>query len=174
MPADNPNIVPHLDDSRAYIYCPRCEEMGYPTVEMRRDSFKFICPLQHELDVHTVQKLVAAGRTLHMVRFELIEQPSPNMVKFSFWIHPATLATLQEKFKGRFISTMDTFFNLVASGDIVFITGEDVKKLKALGINKPQDIIASLEASQDREGLYEALLAKIQPIINAAQSSQLG
>jgi hypothetical protein len=170
----NPNIIPHLDPSRSYIFCVRCEDMGHPNVEMRMDTHRFICPLQHELDIHTVQKLVAAGRKLHMVPLTIIESPPASSIQIKFWIHPATWAVIQEKFAGRMISTMDTFFNYLASGTIMFITGEDVTKLKALGISKPQDVIAAVEGMKELEELHKALIAKLQPIFDAAAGATEG
>ena len=169
----NPNIVPRLEEHRSYIYCPTCEMQGHEGVEMRKDGHRFVCPLQHELDIHTVQRLVASGRKLHMIPLRVIENPSPNMVEKKFWIHPATYELLKEKFAGRMIVTMDTFFNLLADGNVMFIIGEDVAKLRGLGLHKPQDIIAALEGMKEREEFVRALTEKLAPILNAASAAQV-
>ena len=173
VPMSNPNIVPRLEDHRSYIFCVRCEDMGHEGVEMRKDGHRFICPLQHELDIHTVQRLVASGRKLHMVPLHVIENPSPNMVEKKFWIFPQTYDLLKEKFAGRFIVTMDTFFNLLADGNVMFIIGPDVEKLRGMGLHKPQDIIAALEGMKEREEFVKGLTEKLAPILNAASAAQM-
>jgi hypothetical protein len=107
-----------------------------------------------------------------MVPLRVVENPSPNMVQEKFWIHPSTLAALKEKFAGRFIVTMDTFFNLLLGGEIMFITGPDVTKLKALGITKPQDVVAAVEGMKELEETHKALIERLQPIFNAASAAQ--
>jgi hypothetical protein len=162
------NIVPRLDESRSYIFCPTCESQGHESIEMRKDGYRFICPLSHELDIHTVQKLVTAGRKLHMVPLQIIEQPSPNMVKASFWIHPDVLACLQEKFKGRFIVTLDTYFHLLTDPHLMIISGEDAEKLKKQGLSSAKDILAMAEGRKELEEVHKALIERLTPIFNAA------
>ena len=169
------NILPRLEPHRSYILCPTCEDQGHPDVEMRRptsDSASFECPLRHTLDVHTVQKLVAAGRQLHMVPLQVIEQPPPGHVKASdFWIHPETLAILKDKFKGRIIVTMNTFFNMLCDPDLIFINGQDAAKLKRYGLNSGKDILAMAEGRKELEETHRALIERITPILNAASAA---
>ena len=108
-----------------------------------------------------------------MIPLRIIENPSPNMVEKKFWIHPATYELLKEKFAGRMIVTMDTFFNLLADGNVMFIIGEDVAKLRGMGLHKPQDIIAALEGMKEREEFVKALTEKLAPILNAASAAQV-
>ncbi len=166
------NIVPRLDDSRSYIFCPTCETYGNNEVEMRRDGHRFVCPLNHELDVHTVQRLVKAGRKLHMGPLVIQENPSPNMVKATFWIHPDALASIQEKFKGRIISTMDTFFNMLSDyPNFIIINGDDAEKLKKHGLNSGKDILSMAEGQKELEETHRALIERLTPIFNAAQQA---
>lgn len=165
------NIVPRLDDSRSYIYCVTCEDQGHPEVEMRRDGHRFVCPIQHELDVHIVQRLVKAGRKIHMVPLMVVEQPPPGHVKSDFWIHPETLTILKQKFKGRIIVTMDTFFNMLCDDHLIFINGDDAEKLKKFGLSSGKDILAMAEARKELEEIHEALIARITPILNAASAA---
>jgi hypothetical protein len=154
--------------------CPFCSDLGHAGVEMRKDGHRFICPLQHELDIHTLQRMQKAGRKIEMIPLRVIENPSPNMVQVKVWINPATWAVIQEKFAGRLIVTLDTFFNYLASGEIMFVLGPDVEKLRALGITKPQDIVAAVEGMKELEEVHKALIAKLQPIFDAASVANAG
>jgi hypothetical protein len=168
------NIVPRLDESRSYIFCPTCEQYGNEGIEMRKDGHRFVCPLNHELDIHTVQKMIKAGRKLHMVPTVVVEQPSPNMVKHQFWIHPDTLELLQQKFKGRFIVTFDTVFNMLCDDHLIFINGEDAEKLNKMGLRTGKDVLAMAEGQKELEETHRALIERLTPIFNAAQSAASG
>jgi hypothetical protein len=166
------NILPRLDESRSYIYCPTCETYGNNEIEMRKDGHRFVCPLNHELDIHTVQKMVKAGRKLHMVPLQVTEVPPPGHVKASdFWIHPDTLAILKQKFAGRIIVTMDTFFNMLCDPDLVFISGVDAAELKKYGLRTGKDIIAMANGQKELEETHRALIERLTPIFNAAQQA---
>ena len=112
------------------------------------------------------------GRQIHMTPLIVQENPSPNQIKHPFWIHPDTLAILQEKFKGRFISTMDTFFNLLTTyPDFILISGDDAKKLKQRGLNSAKDILSMAEGQKELEETHRALIERLTPIFNAAQQA---
>jgi len=164
------NVAP-LDPSRSYIFCPRCEQDGHEGVEMRKDAHRYICPLMHELDLQAVQRLIASGRKLHMVPLIQEERPSPNQVQQKVWVHPETWAKLQTKFKGRFLVTLDVFFNLLADDQIIFISGEDATKLRRFGITSGKDIVAMAEARKELEETHRALIQRLSPVFAAAQQA---
>ena len=163
--------VPVLQADRAYLYCIRCEADGHEGIEMRRVGHRFVCPLQHELDIKTVNALVASGRKLSMVPLVINETPAPNMVKKEVWVHPQTWETIQAKFRGRLIVTLDVFFNLLANDGIIFVTGEDAQKLRTMGLNSGKDIVAMAEGRKEIEELHKALIQRLGPVFAAAQAA---
>lgn len=161
-----PNVVPVLDTTRAYIYCPRCEREYSQKVEMKRDGPYIKCAMGHTLE-HTK----AGDMHPEMIPLNVIEQPSDNAVKKEFWVHPETYNLLQQKFAGRFLVTMGTFFDNLANDSIMFINGDDARKLRELGFKTGAEMAAmaqqgkKLQEDIDRQ---QKIIDALKPILQAA------
>ena len=171
----NYNIVPRLSPDKAYVNCPTCEEWGHPNTPMRRDgSGECTCPLGHKLDVHALQRLQLSGKKLTMEKLAVIEQPTPSMVRITekdgFYAYPEALAIIKQKFEGRMISTMATFFSkLCEYPDFMLIGRDDVAELRKAGINSAKDMLAMVAELKRVNEDMEAFAKMIQPMLDAAK-----
>lgn len=170
-----PNIVPPLDDHRAYMYCPMCAINGQK-VELRRDQQKLLCPLSHTFEYSMIQQMMKSGNPPEMIKTEVIEKPSEHAEKFGVWMHPNTWKLLNERYKGRLLVTLGTVMDALADGSIIFITGEDALKLKAVGVNGSKDMVAMAESRKQLEqemADQRKIIDKLQPILQAAGVSNI-
>lgn len=163
-------IVQPLDERRAYMYCPMCGINGQK-VELCRDQQKLLCQFSHTFEYSMIQQMMKSGNPPEMIKTEIIEKPSEHAEKFGVWMHPNTWKLLQERYKGRLLVTLGTVMDALADGSIIFITGEDAKKLKAVGINGSKEMVAMAESRKDLEEQMadqRKVIEKLQPILQAA------
>jgi hypothetical protein len=164
------NIVPPLDDHRAYIFCPACHQNGVKS-ELRREQHMMLCPLNHAFEYRMIQQMMMSGNPPEMLKTEIIEQPSPHAEKFGVWMHPKTWQLLQERYKGRLLVTLGTVMDALADGSIIFTTGEDAIKLRAAGIKSSKDMVAMVESRKEIEQQIldqQKIIDKLAPILQAA------
>lgn len=165
------NIVPVLDQTLSYIYCPTCMKEG-DKVRLTRDQHLHRCPMGHgPFDNKQLTVIRSRGGLIEMEKYKVIEQPPDYAQKFSVWCNPEVWQALQEKYEGRFIATMVTMFEALADDSIVFIDGEDAKKLREMGVKNGVEMRALVEKQKELEGTLDEqqkMLDKIRPILNAA------
>lgn len=165
------NIVPTLDQHRAYIYCPTCAAQGNAEVELARDTYQFRCPFGHAWDYSAIQKMIESGQVVRMVRTQVIELPSDHAKPYQVYMAPGTWERLQQKFSGRLHVTLGTVMDALADDSIIFIDGKDVQEMKLYGIKTGKDIIAEIQSAREMEKQLESLqkqLDLLAPILRAA------
>jgi hypothetical protein len=165
------NIVPTLDEHRAYIYCPTCASMGNPGVELGRDTYQFRCMFGHSWDYSAIQKMVESGQVVRMVKAVVIEKPSDHSRPYQVFMVPATWEKLTQKFSGRLHVTLGTVMDALADDSIIFIEGKDVQEMKTYGIKTGKDIIAAVKSAREMEKQIADLQRQIDllaPILRAA------
>ena len=164
------NIVPPLDDRRAYMFCPLCAINGTKT-ELRREQHLMLCGLGHAFEYAMIQQMMKSGNPPEMIKTEIIEKPSDHAEKVGVWMAPGTWKLLQERYHGRLWVTLGTVMDALADGSIIFITGEDAKKLRDMGVKSSKDMVAMAEGSKQLEEQMkqqQAVIDKLQPILAAA------
>lgn len=171
-----PNIVPVLDASRTYFYCPMCQKLNNEKVEMKRDGHLFKCALGHLLDLQALQSMSARGNAPEMIPLQVQERPSENAVKREVWVNQHTWEILQHKFEGRFLVTIGTFFDNLADDSILFITGEDAKKLRDLGFKNGKEMAVLAERQKELEEQLDRqskVIEAVKPMLVAAGITEL-
>jgi hypothetical protein len=171
------NIVPTLDQSRAYIYCPTCSAQNNPEVELSRDTYQFRCPFGHAWDYGAIQRMIQNGQVVQMVKTQVIERPSDHAKPFQVYMAPGTWERLNLKFSGRLFVTLGTVMDALADDSIIFIDGPDVQEMKLYGIKTGKDIVASIKAAKEMEEQVRNLqkqLDLLAPILRAAGLQPVG
>jgi hypothetical protein len=161
------NIVPPLDQSRSYTYCPLCAQAGNKT-ELRRDQHRLVCDLGHAFQYSQIQKM---GTPPEMIKTHVIEQPSPHSIPVKIFVHPETWRLINERYSGQLHVTLGTVMDALADGSIVFITGDDARKLREMGVKNSAEMVAAVEARKDVEKERDELqkvVEKLQPLLAAA------
>jgi len=165
------NIVPTLDERRAYIYCPTCASVGNPEVELTRDTYQFRCMFGHSWDYGTLQKMIENGQVVHMIKSQVIERPSDHAKPYQVYMAPGTWEKINLRYSGRLHVTLGTAMDALADESIIFIDGPDVKELKLLGIKSGKDILSALKAARELEQQIQVLQKQVDmlaPILRAA------
>jgi len=162
------NLVPPLDDSRSYIYCPACAKMGNGQVEMKRDTYQFKCPMFHSYSYAEIQRMIASGQVVEMVPTQIIENPLDSAIPCKIFLQPETWKAAQTKWAGRFHITVENLFALAVSDSVIYIEGEDVKELRLRGVKTGRDVLAALKAMQELERERDELqkqLSQLMPLL---------
>lgn len=166
------NIVPKLDPSQAYMYCPLCDDMQHIESPLRRSGEDLLkCGLGHQFHYRDLQRLQQQGKKIKMIPTEVIEVPPDHCQKFGVFVHPERWASLQVKLKGRFHATLGTLLDALDDDALMIISGEDAQKLKRRGLNTSSQILAMAEGYHQMELEKDDLLKKLQllqPILAAA------
>jgi hypothetical protein len=149
------NPVQPLDDSQLYVYCEVCKQNGNPQSPLVRAMNEVQCRFGHKFSgslMMTVRQFSGDQpdtANMSMVPLPLNEQPpltSEKWITPPIWVHPKVKAMLLEKYKGRWIATLDSVFGALADGNVLIITGAEVAKLKKKGISNGSQVVAALES----------------------------
>ena len=152
------NILPALDESRAYVECPMCARAGTEGVPLKRDSHLFKCPFMHQFTWMELQRFQPRMTKMEEI---MVEQPNPNAVKWAVYVMPQTKSALEHKYSGRLISTIATFLDMLAEEGIIFIQHSEAAELKKRGLHNGQQIISALDSvrqlQQERDEALQQL-----------------
>jgi hypothetical protein len=165
------NLVPKLDDSRSYIYCPTCRTQSNSEVELARDTYQFRCMFGHSWTYAAIQQMIQNGQVVEMVRTQIIEQPSPHAQAYKIFIVPSTWERFNQKYSGRVFITIGTMLDAMADESVIFIDGPEVKELRLRGLKTGKDILAMIQSAKELERENETLtkqLALLAPLLAAA------
>lgn len=171
------NLVPTLDEHRAYIYCPTCQSIGNPEVELARDTYQFRCMFGHSWDYGTLQKMIENGQVVRMIKTQIIEQPSDHAKPYKVYMAPGTWEKINQRYAGRLHVTLGTVMDALADESIIFIDGPDVVELKQLGIKSGKDIISALKSARELEQQISTLqkqLDMLAPLLKVAGLERIG
>ena len=164
------NLVPPLDQAQAQIYCPVCDANGTPSVPLVREMHICKCPFGHQYQ----SVADAVNRGAKMIPMPLNEQPPITSIKWQIWVHPKVKELLEQRYRGRLIATLDVLMSSLADGNVLIMSGPDVAKLKARGLNNGAQIVAALESQDQFEKERQQLMdkmAKYEEIFRQARSS---
>jgi hypothetical protein len=164
------NIVPQLDDHRAYVFCPTCKLNG-TQIELRRDTYQFRCDFGHVFEYARLQQMIDGGQAELLIRLNVIENPSDHSQAYKVFMIPQTWERLNQKFAGRLWVTLGTVFDALADDSIIFIEGKDVKEMRTMGIKTGKDIIAAIHSAKELEKQIADMqkqLELLKPILAAA------
>lgn len=165
------NLVPILDQSKSYIYCPLCSQVGTPHSPLTRENHLHKCQFGHTFDDAQLRGMASRGVPIEMEKWRVIENPPPYAEKFTVWCHPQVWEALQCKWEGRFIATIITFFEAMADDSIIFIDGEDAKKLRELGVTNGVTMRALVEKQAELEKQIDEMnkiQSKLLPLLQQA------
>jgi len=87
----------------------------------------------------------------NMIHYEHHEKPGQNDIKAEVWVHPDLWGRFCAKFPDRKNATMASIMGLSLDDDLVIISGEQAKKLKALGIRTGAEMLACAENNRTLE-----------------------
>jgi hypothetical protein len=128
---------------RSFMYCPLCEKTHDIQVELFRgmpESHIFRCEQGHAF---TYQRLIELNPT--KIKLVTHEKPGPNDVKAEFWVNPKVLQDFRSKYANQQNSTINSILFLLLDEDLLMISGEQARKLKALGISTGADMLTTAE-----------------------------
>lgn len=150
------NIVPTLQQDKAYVFCPTCSREGTEKSPLMRDSHLLKCAFGHSFDSRQLAALRARGTPVEMENWTdlIVEQPPDYCEKFPIWCNPAVWKHLQKKFRGRFIATLITYLEALADDTIVLIDGADAEELRKMNLKNGVEILAAM---RDRVNLQTQL-----------------
>lgn len=171
------NLVPTLDERRAYIFCPTCQSTGNSEVELTRDTYQFRCMFGHSWDYAALQKMIENGQVVRMIKTQVIERPSDHAKPYQVYMAPGTWEKINQRYSGRLHVTLGTVMDALADESIIFIDGPDVVELKTLGIKSGKDIISALKSAREMEQQISTLqkqLDMLAPLLRAAGLQPVG
>ena len=133
---------------RSFVWCPICQANGTQTELLRGapELHIYRCAMGHAFEY---EALMARNPT--MIKLEAHEKPAPTDIKAQVWVNPELWAKFCAKFPDRKNATMVSIMSLSLDGDLVIISGEQAKKLKALGIKSGADMLATAENNRTLE-----------------------
>jgi hypothetical protein len=156
---------------RSFIYCPYCEKQG-TQVELLRsnpDAHLYRCPFAHVFDYTTLMSLRPT-----MIKVEIQEKPNPTDIQAQVFINPELWKRFRERFPNRSNATMVSIMQLTLDDDVIVISGDQARKLKALGIKTGADIVACAENNQTLTDTNQQLVAENNKFYSAIAERMAG
>ncbi len=154
---------------RTFTYCPTCEKQSQTQVELIRgvpELHLWKCPMGHTF---TPDQAMAMGAT--MIKLEVQEKPAPTDVKATVWVNPELWAKFVTKFPERKNATMTSIMALSLDDDLIIISGEQAKKLKAMNIKTGSDMVVCAENNRKLEGENADLVRDLNRFYTAVRSN---
>jgi len=143
-----PPIVPALNESLAYTYCPTCRNNGSTTVMLTRELHLFKCPFGHQFQYADLQRF---GAEMTPAGDVYREQPHPEAMKWPIFVMPRIKQRLEEKYPNRLMTTIATMLDLLADDAVIFIQGSEAIELRKRGLANGSQIIAALQSVAEIE-----------------------
>lgn len=165
-----PCLVPPLDPSSAYIYCPVCEQNGHPRVMLAREQHTLKCPFGHKWDSTNFKELIAAHLTMTRAEEILREDPDPRAIQWPIYVLPETREKFEKKFAGRVHITMGTFLEALCTDQIIFISGDAAGKLKKRGFSNGDSILAALDSMDQLTRERDEAVSSLEKILGQIRS----
>lgn len=139
---------------RAFIFCPFCEKnsvkqelfTGMP------ENHLFRCQFGH---VYERDALMAMNPT--MIHYQHQEKPGPHDVKAQVWVSADLWNRFRDKYPDTLNATMASIMQLSLDGDLIIVSGEQAKKLKALGVTSGAGMVTCAEERQRLAGENEEI-----------------
>jgi len=154
-----PPIVPQINESLAYTYCPTCRDNGNQNVMLTRELHLMKCPFGHTFQWGDLQRRRAEMTPMGDI-FQ--EQPNPEAMKWPIFVMPRVKMMLEEKFKGRVMTTIATMLDLLVDDSVIFIQGSEAQELKKRGLNNGAQIIAALNSMTGLEKQRSDAIEQLQ------------
>ncbi|HZD32267.1 MAG TPA: hypothetical protein VE779_11465 [Candidatus Angelobacter sp.] len=134
---------------RAFMYCPFCAKDGVKAELFRGnpEMHLFRCMMQHAF---TYQQLESMN--VEKIKLEVVEKPLPTDIKAEVWVSPELWQRFRAKYPVQSNATMQSIMSLMLDDDLVIISGDQARKLKALNVKTGADMLSCAEEQKRLEG----------------------
>ena len=133
---------------RSFVWCPVCETNG-TQIELLRGAPElhiYRCAMGHAFEYNALM-----ARNPTMIKLEAHEKPAPTDIKAQVWVPPELWARFCSKYPDRKNATMISIMALSLDGDLVIVSGDQAKKLKALGVKSGAEMLSCAEENRRLE-----------------------
>jgi len=143
---------------RSFMYCPTCEHNGTQAELIRGnpEMHLFKCSMNHSF---TYEQLSSLNPT--KIKYQPKEAPGPNDVQASFFVPAEILLKFREKHPNQQNATIASILQLHLDDDLIIISGDQARKLKALGIRTGAEMLATAEVDRTLTAENADLISKL-------------
>jgi hypothetical protein len=148
---------------RSFMYCPTCLDAGVDAELIRGnpEMHLFRCLMNHAFTYDQLQAL-----NPKKIPYVPKEAPGPSDVNASFFIPAEILSRFREKHPHQQNATIASILHLHLDDDVIIISGDQARKLKALGVRTGQEMLVVAQQNQTLTAENETLSQQINMFEN--------